>query len=219
MSRLNRHQCQMTQMTSLHETRLDCAARMLKSTGAQRVLDLGCGSGSLLLRLLADAQFKSVTGIEQSGESLQQARQNLSHYLAESSPRIELLCGSYGESNPHLTGFEAAAMVETIEHVRPEQLSQVERTVFGEFRPHFLLMTTPNREYNPLYDLSPGEFREADHKFEWDRQRFQKWARGVALRNGYSVTFNGIGDYVPGIGHPTQTAMFVMGDEDSPALP
>lgn len=202
----------MTQMTSLHEERLDFVLRTLKSTGARRVLDLGCGSGSLLYRMLADEQFESITGLEDSGVSLQQARSVLAEYLREESPRIRLVRGSYAESNPALAGYDAAAMVETIEHVRPEQLSRVERAVFGEYRPRYLFMTTPNREYNPLFDLAPGEFREEDHKFEWDRPKFQRWARGVAERNGYEVRFGGIGDYVPEVGHPTQTALFTRQD-------
>ncbi|MDI9244290.1 methyltransferase [Marinobacter sp. CHS3-4] len=202
----------MTQMTSLHEERLDRAASMLKSTGATRVLDLGCGSGSLIHRLLADPHFTHIVGLEQSGQSLQQARQILGNHLRNAPHRLQLIRGSYTQANPALSGFEAAAMIETIEHVNPEQLSQVERTVFGEYRPGFLLMTTPNKEYNPLYDLAPGEFREPDHKFEWDRQRFQKWARGVAQRNGYTVTFGGIGEYAAGLGQPTQTALFSLAD-------
>ncbi len=198
----------MTQMTSLHEERLDFVFRTIKATGARRLLDLGCGSGSLLYRLLADDQFDVVTGLEDSGVSLRQARSVLADYLAEEPPRARLIRGSYAESNPALAGYEAAAMVETIEHVNPEQLSRVERAVFGEYRPGCLFMTTPNREYNPLFDLAPGEFREEDHKFEWDRVKFQRWARGVADRNGYDVRFGGIGDFVPDIGHPTQTAFF-----------
>jgi hypothetical protein len=100
-------------------------------------------------------------------------------------------------------------MVETIEHVHPEQLSRVEMAVFAGYRPGCLLMTTPNREYNPLFDLAPGEFREQDHKFEWDRVKFQRLARGVAHRNGYTVEFGGIGEFVPDAGHPTQTAFFM----------
>ncbi|MEX2476352.1 methyltransferase domain-containing protein [Marinobacter sp.] len=202
----------MTQMTSLHEERLDFVCRTLKSTGAQRVLDLGCGSGSLLYRLLANEQFEEVVGLEDSGLSLQQARSILAPYLDETPPRVRLIRGSYAESNPALAGYQAAAMVETIEHVRPEQLSQVERAVFGEYRPGCLFMTTPNREYNPLFDLAPGEFREEDHKFEWDRLKFQRWARGVAERNGYEVRFGGIGEFVPDVGHPTQTAFFTRTD-------
>lgn len=198
----------MTQMTSLHEERLDFVFRTLKATGARRALDLGCGSGSLLYRLLADNQFEDIVGLEDSGLSLQQARSVLTEHLSKENPRIRLIRGSYTESNPALAGFEAAAMVETIEHVRPEQLSLVERAVFGEYRPGCLFMTTPNREYNPLFDLAPGEFREEDHKFEWDRIKFQRWARGVADRNGYDVRFGGIGEFVPDVGHPTQTAFF-----------
>lgn len=206
------HGCMMTQMTSLHEERLDFVFRTIKATGARHVLDLGCGSGSLLYRLLADDQFDRVTGLEDSGASLQQARSILADYLDKKPPRIQLVRGSYAESNPALAGYDAAAMVETIEHVHPEQLSRVERAVFGEYRPGCLFMTTPNREYNPLYDLAPGEFREEDHKFEWDRVKFQRWARGVADRNGYEVRFGGIGEFVPDVGHPTQTAFFTRRD-------
>lgn len=202
----------MTQMTSLHEERLDFVFRTIKETGARQVLDLGCGSGSLLYRLLADNQFDRVTGLEDSGVSLRQARSVLAGYLSETPPRIRLIRGSYAESNPALTGYEAAAMVETIEHVHPEQLSRVELAVFGKYRPGCLFMTTPNREYNPLFDLAPGEFREEDHKFEWDRIKFQRWARGVAGRNGYNVRFGGIGEFVSDLGHPTQTAFFTRND-------
>jgi 3' terminal RNA ribose 2'-O-methyltransferase Hen1 len=202
----------MTQMTSLHEERLDSVFRTIRATGARTVLDLGCGSGSLLYRLLADDQFDRVTGLEDSGVSLRQARSVLAKFLDEDPCRIQLIRGSYAERNPALTGFEAAAMVETIEHVRPEQLSKVEMAVFGEYRPACLFMTTPNREYNPLFDLAPGEFREDDHKFEWDRIKFQRWARGVADRNGYEVRFGGIGEFVPDVGHPSQTAFFTRKD-------
>lgn len=199
----------MTQMTSLHEERLDFVFRRLKATGARRVLDLGCGSGSLLYRLLADPQFEEVVGLEDSGVSLQLARSSLANHLHGDRRRLTLVRGSYAEGNPRLAGYDAAAMVETIEHVHPEQLSRVERAVFGEYRPGCLLMTTPNREYNPLFDLGPGEFREEDHKFEWDRMKFRRWASGVAARNGYEVQFGGIGESHPDLGQPTQTAFFV----------
>ncbi|MBE0486575.1 MAG: methyltransferase domain-containing protein [Marinobacter sp.] len=198
----------MTQMTSLHEERLDRVATLLAETGARRVLDLGCGSGSLLHRLAGMAQFQSIIGLEQSGLSLGLARDILQPWMVEAPDRIQLIRGSYAEPHPALAGFDAAAMVETIEHVQPGALSKVELAVFGQMRPAFLLMTTPNREYNPLFDLAPGEFREEDHKFEWDRMKFRQWAGGVAKRNGYEVTFSGIGEWHPDVGHPTQTAAF-----------
>ncbi|MGM0768759.1 MAG: methyltransferase domain-containing protein [Pseudomonadota bacterium] len=202
----------MTQMTSLHEQRLDFVATTLQRSGARTVLDLGCGSGSLLYRLASFPELEQLVGLEQSGVSIRQARLNLEPWLQFAPDRIRLTRGSYTESNPALNGFDAAAMVETIEHVHPGELSKVETTVFGEYRPRILFMTTPNREYNPLFDLAPGEFREEDHKFEWDRTKFRHWARGVAARNDYTVEFGGIGDCHPELGHPTQTALFTRLD-------
>ncbi|MAL99240.1 MAG: methyltransferase type 12 [Alteromonadaceae bacterium] len=201
----------MTQMTSLHETRLAHVFTQLKASGARRVLDLGCGSGSLLYRLADDPQFDEIVGLEASGLSLRQAREVLASWLGEKTQRIRLMQGSYAEAQPALAGYDAAALVETIEHVNPEALSRVEISVFGQMRPSMVYVTTPNREYNPLFDLEPGEFREPDHKFEWDRMKFQRWARGVAGRNGYEVTFGGIGENDPEFGQPTQTARFCRG--------
>jgi SAM-dependent methyltransferase len=192
----------------LHEERLDSVYRQIRKTGARQVLDLGCGSGALLLRLISDDQFERIVGLESSGVGLAVARNMFAPSL--SSGRLTLVVGSYAEPQPALTGFDMAAMVETIEHVKPNDLSRVEFSVFGQMRPRQLLMTTPNREYNPLLGLAPGEFREPDHKFEWDRQKFMHWSRGVARRNGYSVRFAGIGDSHPELGSPTQTATFTL---------
>ncbi len=198
----------MTQMTGLHEERLEKAVSVLRATGASRILDLGCGSGMLLYRLLREAQFTEVIGLERSAVSLAQARVMLDTHLKAEHPRLSLLQGSYTVCNPRLAGFDAAAMVETIEHVPPGQLSTVERAVFSQYCPRHIYMTTPNSEYNPLLGLYAGEFREEDHQFEWCRARFRRWATGVAQRNGYRVVFSGIGEAHPELGAPTQAALF-----------
>lgn len=192
----------------LHEERLDTVYRQIRESGAQRVLDLGCGSGALLVRLINDPHFNQIVGLESSGVGLAVARGMFIDSLA--SGRLNLVAGSYAEPHPALVGFEMAAMVETIEHVKPNDLSRVEHAVFGQMRPHRLIMTTPNREYNPLLGLAPDEFREPDHKFEWDRQKFMRWSRGVAGRNGYTVRFAGIGEADSELGAPTQTATFSL---------
>lgn len=192
----------------LHEERLDSVHRQIRKSGARRVLDLGCGSGALLVRLISDPQFEYIVGLESSGVGLAVARNMFAESL--SSGRLKLVAGSYAEPHPGLVGFDIAAMVETIEHVKPNDLSRVEHAVFGQMRPQRLIMTTPNREYNPLLGLAPGEFREPDHKFEWDRQKFMQWSRGVAGRNGYAVRFSGIGEADPELGAPTQVATFTL---------
>ncbi|WP_290907435.1 methyltransferase domain-containing protein [Halomonas sp.] len=196
----------------LHQERLQRVVSLFRANGARRVLDLGCGSGGLLQYLLRDPQFERVVGLELSGELLAQAKLRLEDLPSVRAGRLELVCGSYTDHYPALIGFEAAAMVETIEHVPPESLSRVERAVFAGLRPETLVMTTPNHEYNPLYDMGPGEFRDPDHKFEWDRARFREWAQGVARRNGYRVCFSGIGEMDAHLGQPTQVASFTLAE-------
>lgn len=198
-----------SEATDLHQQRLHKVLALLKVSGAHSVLDLGCGSGALLACLLADTQFARILGVEQSGIGLVQAKQRLAEPMAANPGRLELVCASYTERSPRFIGFDAAAMVETIEHVPSARLSEVEQAVFGFYRPGMLIMTTPNREYNPLFDLAPGEFRDEDHWFEWDRAKFRQWGLGIARRHGYRVTFGGVGEEHPYLGHPTQLAQFV----------
>ncbi len=202
----------LVESASLHEVRLEQVLRRLKGSGARRVLDLGCGSGQLLYRLAGERQFEDIVGLEVCSHSLRQAREMLADHLKGDMGRVTLLNGSYTQPQPTLTGYDVAAMVETIEHIKPELLSAAEQSVFGQMRPRSVFLTTPNREYNPLFDVRPGEFREPDHKFEWDRGRFNQWAFGVARRNGYRVVIGGIGDEDPELGYPTQTAWFSLRD-------
>jgi small RNA 2'-O-methyltransferase len=123
---------------------------------------------------------------------------------------LTLLHGSFTDKDERLTGFDAAVLVETIEHVNPGRLSAVEQAVFGCYRPPLVLVTTPNAEYNVLYGMGAGEFRHPDHCFEWTRAKFKAWARGVAARNGYQVLFREIGELHPTLGRETQIARFQL---------
>lgn len=196
----------------LHEIRLDHVLRRICATGARRVLDLGCGSGLLLHRLAVEKQFEKIVGLESCSRALTKARHLLAEHPQAPFPQLTLINGSYSEVQPALCDYDVAAMVETIEHVKPGLLSAVEQSVFGQMRPRVIYLTTPNREYNPLFGLRPGEFREADHKFEWDRAKFAQWVFGVARRNGYRAVLGGIGDEDPELGPPTQTAYFTLID-------
>ena len=199
---------QLDQASALHEARLDEVCRRLRASGARRVLDLGCGSGQLLHRLAREPRFEEIVGVDACVLTLAQARAVLREHLQGPAARLRLLSASYTEPLPELAGYDAAAMVETIEHLPPTRLSAAERVVFGQLRPTVVYLTTPNREYNPLLDLAPGQWRDPDHHFEWCRAKFRQWAQGVARRNGYRVILGGIGEEDPELGPPTQTAYF-----------
>ncbi|MQA89801.1 MAG: methyltransferase domain-containing protein [Gemmatimonas sp.] len=194
--------------TELHQERLDAVAEVIAASGARNVVDLGCGTGLLLERLAGHAQFDSLAGMDASPEAIATARDRLRSAVQESGERVSLFIGSFAQPHPELDGYHAAAMVETIEHVPPEQLSKIERVVFEYWAPDVIVMTTPNREYNPLLGVPEGSLRHPDHRFEWSRAKFQRWAEGVAERCGYRAEFRGIGRKDPLAGSATQMAIF-----------
>lgn len=203
--------------TALHRQRLEVMLERIRASRARSVLDLGCGNGELLTRLFQDDQFTRIAGVDTSLRALSFAADALHQELADQSGRLTLIHGSFTEPDDQLRGFDAAALVETIEHIDPRQLSMVERTVFRHYRPRIVLISTPNRDYNALFDRPSKTLRHREHQFEWSRAKFSGWATGVANRNGYRVTFEGIGDADPSFGSPTQMAEFTRIEEEQSA--
>lgn len=195
----------------LHELRLDTVAEKLKELGARRVVDLGCGSGKLLKRLMAERQFKEILGIDVSSGSLDNAarRLRLETLPERQKERIKILHGALTYRDKRIEGYDAAALVEVIEHLDPDRLSALERALFEFAKPEHVVVTTPNREYNAKFEgMAPGQLRHADHRFEWSREEFANWAGPVAERFGYSVELSGVGDADEDFGAPSQMAVF-----------
>ena len=198
---------------TLHTQRLNTVAAKLKELEAKTVLDLGCGEGKLLRRLLADRAFQQVTGMDVSHRSLEIAssRLRLERMPERQRKRIHLMQGSLLYRDKRLAGFDAAALVEVIEHLDPPRLVALERVLFEFARPHHVLITTPNREYNVLFPTLPqGKMRHGDHRFEWTRAEFSEWANLTGTRFGYEVTFEPIGPADPQCGAPSQMAVFSL---------
>ena len=196
---------------SLNELRLDRVAEVLASTGAKRVVDLGCGEGRLLRVLLKNKAFSEIVGMDVSHRALAFAsdRMKLDGMPDLQRRRLKLLHGSLVYRDGRLAGYDAACVVEVIEHLDPPRLAAFERVVFECARPGTVVVTTPNAEYNIRFENLPaGRFRHRDHRFEWSRGEFETWAQGVAARFGYSVRFEPIGPLDDVVGAPTQMAVF-----------
>jgi 3' terminal RNA ribose 2'-O-methyltransferase Hen1 len=198
----------------LHDQRLDRVTAVLKAAGARRVLDLGCGSGKLLKRLLAERQFSEILGVDVGIQDLEIAarRLRLETLSERQRVRIKIVQGALTYRDQRIEGFDAAALVEVIEHVDPDRLSSVERVVFEFARPGVVVVTTPNREYNAKFEgMAPGQLRHADHRFEWTRAEFRGWADSVAGRFGYSARLEPLGEEDETLGAPSQMAIFERG--------
>lgn len=164
--------------------------------GARSVVDLGCGEGKLLEGLARLAQDMRVVGVEPSARDLDRARKKLTRNPGKTlDPRIELLHGSAIYADDRLKGFDAAVLSEVIEHVDPDRLSHLARSVFGAMRPKCVIVTTPNGDYNAWFQLRPGEFRHADHRFEWSRAECAEWVDAVCSQYDYDAEVSGAGGY------------------------
>ena len=196
---------------NLNEQRLNSVVAALRSVNAKRVLDLGCGEGKLLRVLLGDRAFEEIVGVDVSHRALQIANERLrvERLPARQRERIKLLQGSLMYRDQRLSGFDAAAVVEVIEHLDQPRLAAFERVLFEFAKPSAVVLTTPNVEYNVRFETLPaGTFRHKDHRFEWTRTQFSEWAHRMSERYGYAVRFLPVGPEDEAVGAPTQMAIF-----------
>ena len=196
---------------SLAEQRIGAVMAALRSVGATRVLDLGCGEGRLLRELLKDKTFAEIVGMDVSHRALEIAAHKLrmENLPTMQRERIHLIHGSLTYRDKRLAGYDAATVVEVIEHQDPPRLAAFERVLFEFARPQTVVVTTPNVEYNVKFETLPaGKMRHKDHRFEWTRPEFQSWANTIAERFGYSVRFLPIGPEDSIVGSPTQMGIF-----------
>ena len=196
---------------NLNNQRLNTVLAVLKSANAQRVLDLGCGEGKLLRALLQEKSFSEIVGVDVSHRTLQiaQERLRLERMPDRMRDRIKLMQGSLTYRDKRLSGFDAAAVVEVIEHLDQPRLAAFERVLFEFAKPNTVVLTTPNVEYNVRFETLPaGAFRHKDHRFEWTRAEFHQWAQPIADKYGYDVRFLPIGPEDSAVGAPTQMAVF-----------
>ena len=197
----------------LGEQRIQAVLAALRDIGAARVLDLGCGEGKLINALLEQPSISSITGFDVSHRALETARRRLrlDTLPAAQRDKVNLLQGSLTYRDSRLVGHDAAIAMEVIEHIDETRLDTFEEVVFGATKPGAVLITTPNAEYNRLFDgLPAGEFRHRDHRFEWTREQFQRWSSKVAKRRRYEVRFQNIGPVHPDYGPPTQMGVFTQ---------
>ena len=202
---------------TLAEQRREAVLAVLRSTGAASVVDLGCGEGKLLRALLDDPAYRRILGVDVSHRSLEIAarRLRLEQLPDRARERITLHQSSLTYRDARLTGYDAAVLMEVIEHVDPPRLSALEHSVFGAARPGAVLVTTPNVEYNVRFELPEGAARHPDHRFEWTRAQFRDWAGQVAAGYGYTVRFESVGPDDAELGPPTQLALFTRTDNSS----
>ena len=193
----------------LARLRQEAVLAELRAAGATRVVDLGAGAGALLPALLADARFTEIVAVDVSARALADAarRLHLDRMPERQRARLTLVQSALTYTDARLRGYDAAVLMEVVEHIDPDRLPALEHAVFGAAAPATVVVTTPNAEHNVRWPQLVG-FRHRDHRFEWTRAEFTAWTRSVADRYRYTVRTGPVGTDDPEVGPPTQLAVF-----------
>ena len=210
-SEINDEDVTMEPVIRAHDLRLQAVLQELLDSGSKRVVDLGCGEGKLLKLMMGEKQFEFILGVDVSYRSLEIAKDKLKmdRLPTKQQQRIELIQGALTYRDKRIEGFEAATLVEVIEHLDEPRLASLERVVFEFAKPRLIIVTTPNSEYNIKFpNFEQGQMRHADHRFEWNREQFKSWGNGLSEKYGYSVIYKAIGEEDQEVGALTQMALF-----------
>ena len=124
---------------------------------------------------------------------------------------ISVLCGSVLDFDSRLHDLDCVCAIELIEHLQPEDVETFSTNLFGRLQPKHAVLTTPNKDFNVLFDFEPGQMRHWDHKFEWSREEFISYCEGITDQFGYTHELFGVGSppaESETVGHCSQGAVF-----------
>lgn len=195
----------------LDTERLDTITQAVLDSGAKTVLDLGCGEGKYVARLLNEPQISRITAADVSVKALEAAKNRIDKLTQRQKDRVEFIQASAICRDRRFEDHDCCLLIEVIEHIDEDRLPVMERVVFELAKPKTVIVTTPNLEYNANYEfLNEGELRHTDHRFEWNREKFSNWAEKICKKYGYKVRIIGIGNEDEIHGAPTQMGVFEL---------
>lgn len=237
----------------LYMQRYDHVCNLLNKFKCKTYLDIGCAECKLI-RFIKNSNhdLNLIVGLDIDQQLLDNSKEKFTRILFDFvQPRkqpldLYLISGDSTNMDSYFvnqmkrenSGLDFVSLVEVIEHMQPSLLEKLNYNVFGRLKPKYVYITTPNREFNVIFDelerdqmcidergdciTKKSEFRHWDHKFEWTRHEFETWCRIEILQkySSYQLcgNFSGIGSPPSGyehVGFCTQTALFVYVDDEN----
>ncbi|WKY00378.1 hypothetical protein Q1695_014883 [Nippostrongylus brasiliensis] len=185
---------------------------------------LGCGSMSLekfLMPTMGSIGIERIVSVDIDEHEIARGlkmMKNVEHQYENifcssySLPILfEVYKGDILNYDSRLSGTDCVCSTEVIEHIPRESATRYVRSVLLNIQPTLFVISTPNHEYNEVFGLRQGEFRHADHKFEFTRQEFRNWLydiiRDFATTYDYAVDYVGVLGNHASLGGATQFAI------------
>ncbi len=169
------------------------------------IVDLGSGEGKLSSLLAYIEGVEELLAVEPSEIAMKKALKRF-EALEGVSVSPTPTWGSLFYYDARLQHKDVIVLCEVIEHIDEERLPKIMSLLLTQYSPQTLILTTPNAEYNKVYELNT--MRHNDHRFEWTREQFQKWCSAMNTHEQYELSFTGIGDQHELYGQPTQMCIF-----------
>ena len=169
---------------------------------------MGSGEGKLSVKLGFVEGVKEVLAVEPSEYMTLQAMKRYENLVGKAGfVHPTQMWGSLFYYDERLKNKDCMILCEVIEHIDEERLPKILKMIFEEYRPKALIITTPNKEYNAVYELNE-HFRHSDHRFEWTRKEFRDWCTKNVTNHPYELLFDQIGESHEQYGAPTQMCIF-----------
>lgn len=178
------------------------------SAARESIVDFGSGEGKLSYQLGFVDGVKEILAVEPSESATLRALKRFKK--AENKPGFVSptpVWGSLFYFDERLKNKDIIILCEVIEHIDEYRLPKVMDTILWEYQPKVLILTTPNEEYNTVYNMDE-HYRHKDHRFEWTRAEFESWCNERNQNHPYDLTFDGIGEENKQFGYPTQMCIF-----------
>ncbi|KGR78171.1 3' terminal RNA ribose 2'-O-methyltransferase Hen1 [Ureibacillus manganicus] len=172
----------------------------------ESIVDLGSGEGKLSEKLGFINGVQEILAVEPSQTASISARKRFekneqqSHFV-----KPKQIISSLFYYDERLKDKDIIVLCEVIEHIDEYRLEKVMKTIITDYKPKALIITTPNKEYNKVYEMDE-DYRHPDHRFEWTREEFKTWCKNNGHK--YELSFDGIGEEHELHGYPTQACLF-----------
>ncbi|MFE0503192.1 3' terminal RNA ribose 2'-O-methyltransferase Hen1 [Peribacillus butanolivorans] len=192
----------------LNDLRYEKIVDTVSQMNPRSIVDFGSGEGKLSVRLGFVEGIKEILAVEPSQTATIKALGRFEKVKNKEKFVVpETLWGSLFYYDERLKNKDVIILCEVIEHIDEYRLPKVLDTILHDYQPNALIITTPNREYNEVYDME-DVLRHNDHRFEWTRAEFRQWCTERNHSDIYSLKFEGIGEEHDTYRYPTQMCVF-----------
>lgn len=166
------------------------------------VLDMGCGEGRLMRVLEKRLNFvESYTGIDIDERALDRA--------GKSAERVSFPAEVKSSTDENdVAGAKTIVCTEVLEHMPQDQARIFLNRLLG-MSARRIVLTVPNRDFNPLLGMEEGTMRHDDHDWEPSKAEFIAFVEEVIqtrkdfVGDSFGYTVHHVGDIVGDCSHAT----------------